>query len=123
MENFNFKTTKDIVLEINNKKVAAAKDYDLKTISDNNYIEAFGEDQPIAIVKGKTIYQINFLKMFIFDNDIDIFNLDDFNLKFSLNNKSILYEGCHWNSIKNFNDKNSIFESVSIIATKRIELI
>ena len=36
MENFNFKTTKDIVLEINNKKVAAAKDYDLKTISDNN---------------------------------------------------------------------------------------
>lgn len=121
MDKFNFPTSKDIYIEVNDVRLATVENYTLKTICDSNYIESFGESEPVATVKGRVRYEINVSKMYVCEDNIDFYNLSDFNFVVIRGNKKVVYKGCQLNNIKEFN-KNSFIEDVTIIAARRLEI-
>ena len=59
--------------------------------------------------------------MYVCDDNIDFYNLSNFDFVILKGNKKIIYKGCQLSNIKEFN-KNSFIEDVTIIAARRLEI-
>lgn len=127
MTKFDFPTSQDIYIEINGKKLAIVENYKAKSTQENKLIEAFGENEPVGIVPQKVKHKIELSRVYAFSeyggDNINFYDLHNFNLVIIKPNKKIIYSGCEWSYINENAALNAILENVEIIAAKRMEIV
>lgn len=123
-----FPTSKDIFIEIDGKKVAIVESYRAKSSRESRYVEAFGEDEPIGTISGRLRHVITLSRVYAtaaaISDGIDFHSLDNFNLVIVKPDRRIIYSQCRWADIEeqaNLNDV--VLESVTVVASKRMELL
>ena len=127
MLNITFPTSKDIYLEVNGKKLAVVESYKAKSTCESQYIEAFGQSEPIGTVTGKIHHTIELSRVYTCEenqnNKINFFDLHNFNLVIVKPDRKIIYSGCEWSGINESASVNSsVLENVTLIAAKRMEV-
>ena len=127
MLNITFPTSKDIYLEVNGKKLAVVESYKAKSTCNSQYIEAFGQSEPIGTVAGKIHHTIELSRVYACEknqnNKVNFYNLHNFNLVIVKPDRKIIYSGCEWAGINESASVNSsVFENVTLIAAKRLEV-
>ena len=127
MSLINIPTSKDIYIEVNGEKIAVAQSYYAKTTRESKYIEAFGQDEPVATVGGKINHTLTLSRVMVskgaIGDKIDFYNLSDFNVVIVKPNSKIIYTGCEWADIDQSVNLNQCFiEKVTIVAAKRMEI-
>ncbi|MDO4731755.1 MAG: hypothetical protein Q4B14_06540 [Clostridia bacterium] len=123
-----FPTSKDIYIEINGKKLAVIESYKSTSKRESRHIEAFGENESVGTIPGKIKYYVEISRIYMCDtnmnSEIDFYNLSDFNLTIVKPDKRILYSNCEWTQISESAGINdTLIESLSLIASSRMELI
>ncbi|MBQ4100207.1 MAG: hypothetical protein IJC83_01530 [Oscillospiraceae bacterium] len=123
-----FPTSRDIFIEIDGKKVAIVESYRAKSSRESRYVEAFGEDEPVGTISGRLRHIISLSRVYAtksaISDGIDFHTLDNFNLVIVKPDSRIIYTGCRWADIEeqaNLNDV--VLESVTVVASKRMELL
>lgn len=127
MLNISFPSSKDIYLEVNGKKLAVVESYKAKSTCDSQYIEAFGQSEPVGTVAGKIRHNIQLSRVYAcednLNNKVNFFDLHNFNLVIVKPDKKIIYSGCEWSEIDESASVNSsVLENVTLIAAKRMEV-
>lgn len=122
-----FPTSKDIYLEINGKKLAVAQGYKAKSTRESRYVEAFGSPQPVGAVGGRLRHSIELSRVCAtkeaVGDGVDFHNLSGFNVVIVKPDRQIIYSGCEWGEIMEVATLGEVvLESVSIVASKRMEL-
>lgn len=122
-----FPTSKDIYLEINGKKLAVAQGYKAKSTRESRYVEAFGSPQPVGAVGGRMRHTIELSRVCAtkeaLGDGVDFHNLSGFNVVIVKPDRQIIYSGCEWGEIMEVATLGEVvLESVSIVASKRMEL-
>lgn len=127
MLNITFPTSKDIYLEVNGKKLAVVESYKAKSTCDSQYVEAFGQSEPVGTVAGKIHHTIELSRVYACEessiNKINFYELHNFNLVIVKPDRKIIYSGCEWSGINESASINStVIENVTLIAAKRMEV-
>ena len=123
-----FPTSKDIYIEINGRRLAVAQGYKAKSKRESRYVEAFGSEQPVGTVGGRLghileLTRVCATKDAVRDN-IDFYNLTGFNVVIVKPDRQIIYSGCEWGEITETAALGEVvLESVTIVASKRMELV
>lgn len=110
-------------IELEGKRLAAVEGYEEKISFDSSYIEAIGETEPIAVIKGKARYEIAISKIYLCESEIDIEKVYNFDLVIVKNNKKITYSGCQIKDLKQHSSDKSIVENITLMASKREESV
>ena len=77
-----FPTSKDIYLEIDGRRVAAVQEYKSKAARESRYVEAFGADEPVGAVAGRTRYLLELSRVAVcqpLPPEVDFYGLENFN--------------------------------------------
>lgn len=122
-----FPTSSDIYLEVNGKKVAVVQSYSAKSARSSTSVEAFGEDQPVATVRGQAKHVIELTRLYATDQAIadglNFHDLEDFSLVICKPDRKIIYSGCQWSAIQETGTLGAmVLEKVTVVAAKRIEV-
>lgn len=122
-----FSTSNDIYIEVNGQKLAVAQSYRAQTSRDSKYVEAFGHSEPVGTIGGRKKHILELTRVAVGDaivgDGIDFYSLSGFNVVIVKPDRKIIYSGCEWAQIEeNGSLGNVMLESVSIVATKRMEL-
>ena len=122
-----FPTSKDIYIEVNGRRVAVAQAYRTRTDRDSRYVEAFGSAEPVGTIGGRVKHVLELTRVCLTDasmsDSIDFHELSGFNVVIVKPDRKVIYSGCEWASIdENAALGNTLLESVSIVASKRMEL-
>lgn len=89
---------REIYLEANGVRVADASSYSEQTAQQSRRIGAWGEQEPVATVPGRTAYALT-LEQLCPAGGIDLYDLTDFNVVIQKSNQKVIYSGCHWKTI------------------------
>ncbi len=127
MINITFPTSRDIYIEVEGKKLAVVESYKAKSSCVSQRIEAFGQNEPIGTVSGRVVYTIELSRVYTceenINNQINFYELNDFNLVIVKPNKKVIYSGCHWTTInESASLDNNVLENITLVATKRMEV-
>jgi len=122
-----FPTSNDIYIEINGKKIAVAQGYRTQTSRDSRYVEAFGHSEPVGTVGGRQKHILELIRVVVsadaIGDGIDFYGLSKFNVVIAKPDRKIIYSDCEWAQIEeNGSLGNVVLESVSIVASRRMEL-
>lgn len=121
-----FPTSSDIYLEVDGRKVAVVQSYSAKSTRSSTVVEAFGEEEPVATVRGQCRHVLELTRLYATDTAIadglDFHQLDDFSLVICKPDRRIIYSGCHWSNIHETAALGAmVLEKVTVVAAKRIE--
>ncbi len=127
MLNITFPTSKDIYIEVNGKKLAVVESYKARSTCESQYIEAFGQNEPVGTISGKVHHTIELSRVYVCDDDtnsrVNFYDLHNFNLVIVKPDKKIIYSGCDWSDINESASINgAVLEDVTLIAAKRMEV-
>lgn len=120
-----FPTGTDIYIEVNGRKVAVAQSYKAKTTKESRYVEAFGSCEPVGTVQGRIKHIIQLTRVCAANSagSINFHELSGFNLVIVRPHSKVIYSDCQWAEIQESAQMGEvIFETVSIIAAKRMEV-
>lgn len=122
-----FPTSKDIYLELNGRKLAVVESYKAKASRESQYIEAFGESEPVGTIGGRTRYIIELSRVYSIDTSIsdgiNFYDASNFNLVVVKPDRRIIYSGCEWSDILEGSEIGKVItEKVTLIASKRLEI-
>lgn len=122
-----FPTSNDIYIEVNGQKLAVAQGYRAQTSRDSRYVEAFGSSEPVGTIGGRQKHVLELTRVAVsssaLGDGIDFYSLSGFNVVIAKPDRKVIYSGCEWAGIEeNGALGNVVLESVSIVATKRMEL-
>ena len=122
-----FPTSSDIYLEVNGKKVAVVQSYSARSSRSSTSVEAFGEDQPVATVRGQAQHVLELTRLYATDQAIadglNFHDLEDFSLVICKPDRKIIYSGCQWSAIQETGTLGAmVLEKVTVVAAKRIEV-
>lgn len=121
----NVPTSKDIYIEVNGNKLAVVEGYKAYSVKESKLVEAFGEAEAVCAIPGKIKHYLELSKVYIESNayDVDFYSLSNFNVVIVKPDKRIIYTGCEWSEItENAGINDTIIESVSLIASNRMEM-
>lgn len=127
MLNITFPTSKDIYIEVNGKKLAVVESYKARSTCESQYIEAFGQNEPVGTISGKVHHTIELSRVYVCDDDtnsrVNFYDLHNFNLVIVKPDKKIIYSGCDWSDINESASINgAVLEDAKLIAAKRMEV-
>ena len=122
-----YPTSSDIYLEVNGQRIAAAQSYRANTTRESRYVETFGSLEPVGTAGGKVRHLLELSRVCIsgtaLEDGIDFHSLSNFNVVIVKPNGKIIYSGCEWAFIDEKATLGSVvLESVSIVASKRMEI-
>lgn len=122
-----FPTSADISIEINGRKLAVAQQYKAQTTRESRYVEAFGSTEPVGTVGGRVKHVLELTRVCALaeavGDGIDFHGLSGFNVVIQKPDRRIIYSGCEWATIdETASLGNVVMESVSIVASRRMEL-
>ena len=118
-------TSNDIFIEVNGRKIAVAQSYKARTSRDSKHVEAFGSAEPVATVGGRVKHQLELSRVLISSpgDGIDFHAVSGFNVVIVKPDRKIIYSGCEWANIdESVALGGVVLESVSIVASKRLEI-
>lgn len=119
-------TSCDIWLELDGKKVAVVQSYRCKTSRDSTTVEAFGEDEPVAVMEGPQKHQVELTRLYATDSAIadglDFYGLKEFSLVICKPDRRVIYSGCRWSDIEETAKlKETVAEKLTLVARRRME--
>lgn len=127
METVKIPTSSDIYLECDGTKVAVVQSYRALTTRSSKNIEAFGQQEPVATIRGLSKYELELTRLYATDNALkdrlNFYEMEDFSLVIVKPGRRIIYTGCQWNSLEESTALGgTVLEKVSLTATGRMEL-
>lgn len=122
-----FPTSKDIYLEIDGRRLAAAQSYKAKTTRDSRYVEAFGSDEPVGTVGGRTRHLLELRRVAVsrgaLDDGIDFHSVSGFNVVIVKPDSKVIYTGCEWSAIdESVALGDLVYETMTVVASGRMEV-
>lgn len=118
---------KDVYIKYNDEKIANVQSFKVKATQELNRIEAFLEEEPVAVILGKKKYVIDISKIYlntaVVSGSINLYNMKNFSIFVSYPDKSTEYLNCNWVNIEENVDFENIIEKAEIIAKDRVELL
>lgn len=122
----NFPTSRDIYIEVDGRRLAAAQSYKAKSSQDSRTVEAFGCSEPVGTVAGRVKHLLELTRVRLVESaadGMDFYGLEDFNVVIVKPDRKIIYSGCRWAAIDEAaNLGDPIYETVSIVAGRRMEV-
>ena len=120
-------TSADIYLEVDGVKVAVVQSYRAVTTRKSRAVEAFGQEEPVATVRGASRYVLELSRLYATDDairdGINFAALDGFSLVINKPDRSIIYYDCQWQELSESAEVGGmVLEQVSIVAGHRTEL-
>lgn len=127
METVKIPTSADIYLECGGVKMAVVQSYRAVTTRSSKNIEAFGQMEPVATIRGLSKYTLELTRLYATDaalkDGINFFDMEDFSLVIVKPGKRVIYTGCQWMSLEESASLGeTVLEKVSLTATGRMEL-
>ena len=121
-----FPTSSDSYLEVDGVKVAVVQSYTARTSRSSTTVEAFGEEEPVATVPGKTSHVLELTRLYATDEAIrdglNFHELSGFSLVICKPDRKIIYSDCQWSSIsEDAALGDMVVEKITVVAAKRIE--
>ena len=121
-------TTADIYIEVDGVKVAVVQSYRAVTNRQSHAVEAFGQEEPIATVRGASTYTLELSRLYATDeairDGINFSQLDGFSLVICKPDRSIVYYDCQWQELAESAEVGGmVLEQVRIVAGHRTELL
>ena len=119
-------TTADIYLEVDGVRVAVVQSYKATAKRTSKPIYAFGQEEPIATIRGQGKYTLELTRIYATDeairDGINFMDLEDFSLVICKPDRSIIYTGCQWSAVEqNAEVGGNVMEKVTIEAKRRLE--
>ena len=119
-------TTADIYLEVDGVRVAVVQSYRAVTTRQSRAVEAFGQEEPVATIRGQGQYTIELTRMYATDeairDGISFMNLDNFSLVVCKPDRNIIYSGCQWSQLQESAEVGgNVIEKITIEAARRTE--
>lgn len=120
-------TTADIYLEVDGVRVAVVQSYRAVTARQSRAVEAFGQEEPVATVRGASRYTLELSRLYATDDairdGIDFRSLDGFSLVICKPDRSVIYYDCQWQELTESAEVGGmVLEQVTIVAGHRTEL-
>lgn len=121
-------TSADIYLEANGVKVAVVQSYRAVTSRQSKNVEAFGQQEPVATIRGINKYTLELTRLYATDealkDGINFHDMEDFSLVIVKPDKRIVFTGCQWMSLEeSISLGGNVLEKVSLTATSRMEIL
>ena len=115
---------KNIYIEINGTKLAAAQDCKIRSQRTGHFVRGFGESEADGIAVGSAAHSIELSRIYINkDCTANIYELSGFDLTVIKPDGKILFSGCQWEDItENYSADGLILENVCISALTRTNL-
>lgn len=118
-------TSADIWLEVNGVKVAVVQSYQVTTTRSGRAIRAFGQDEPVATIRGSAEYTLSLSRIYATDaairDGLDFHTLEDFNLVICKPDKNVIYTGCQWINLQEHAEVGgTVLEQVTVTAAHRM---
>lgn len=125
MEARKIPTTADIYLEVGGKRVAVVQSYRAVSSCTSQTIEAFGQSEPVAAIRGQQQYTIELSRLYATDaalsDGLQFHELDDFSLVICKPDCRIIYSGCQWESLTESAEVGgTVLEQVRLRAAHRV---
>lgn len=119
-------TTADIYLEVGGVRVAVVQSYKVTTTRDSKAIYAFGQEEPVATIRGMGQYKLELTRIYATDeairDGISFMNLDNFSLVVCKPDRNIIYSGCQWSQLQESAEVGgNVIEKITIEAARRTE--
>ncbi len=126
MSTTTFPTSSDIYLEVDGVKVAVVQSYTAKSSQSSSTVEAFGESDPVATIRGQTQHTIELTRLYATDESIsdglNFHDLEGFSLVICKPDRKIIYSDCQWSDINEAGTLGAtVTEKITVVATKRLE--
>ncbi len=120
-------TTADIYLELNGVRVAVVQSYKATAARASRTVEAFGQSEPVATIRGAGAYTLELSRLYATDESIrdglDFYSLDDFNLVVCRPDSRVIYSGCQWAELSESAEVGGmVMEKVKITAARRTQV-
>ena len=120
-------TTADIYIEVDGVRVAVVQSYRAVTSRQSRAVEAFGQEEPVATVRGASKYMLELSRLYATDDairdGISFAELDGFSLVINKPDRSIIYSDCQWQELSESAEVGGVvLERVTIVAGHRTEL-
>lgn len=126
MSSFFVPTSKDIYLEADGVRLGTVESYKCYAARKSRSIEAFGEDEPVAAVTGRTSYTLELSRVDTspaYSDGVDFYALEDFSLVVVKPDRRVVYTGCRWSDIQESAEVGAaVIEKVKLVAAKRMVL-
>lgn len=127
METVKIPTSADIYLECDGVKVAVVQSYRALTTRTSKNIEAFGQQEPVATIRGLSRYTLELTRLYATDSalkdGLNFYEMEDFSLVIVKPGRRVIYTGCQWSSLEESTALGgTVLEKVSLTATGRMEL-
>lgn len=122
-----FPTSCDIWLELDGRKVAVVQSYHCKTTRNSTSVEAFGEDEPVAVIDGPQQHVIQLKRLYATDKAIadglNFYDLKDFSLVICKPDRRVIYSRCRWSDIEeNARLRETVVETLTLVSCHRMEI-
>ncbi len=119
-------TTADIYLEADGRRVAVVQSYRVTAKRSSKAIYAFGQEEPVATIRGQGRYTIELTRIYATDeairDGISFLELEDFSLVVCKPDRSVIYAGCQWSEIQESAEVGgNVMEKVTLEARSRVE--
>ena len=106
--------------------MAVVQSYKVTTNRSSKAIYAFGQEEPVATIRGQGQYTIELTRMYATDeairDGINFANLDDFSLVVCKPDRNIIYSGCQWSQLQESAEVGgNVMEKITIEAATRTE--
>ena len=119
-------TTADIYLEVDGRRVAVVQSYKVTAKRSSKAIYAFGQEQPVATIRGQGRYIIELTRLYATDeairDGVRFLDLEDFSLVVCKPDRSVIYGGCQWSEVQESAEVGgNVMEKVTLEARSRVE--
>ena len=120
-------TTADIYLEVNGVRVAVVQSYRAVSTRQARTVEAFGQAEPVATIRGNAAYTIELSRLYATDeavsDGLDFHTLSDFNLVVCRPDSRVIYSGCEWAELSERAEVGGmVLEQVTLTASRRTQV-
>lgn len=108
-------------VEIDGKQVAVVQGYSCKSTRTARPVEAFGEDEPVAVTDGPPTYRVELTRLRAADG-AELYGLKDFSLVICGPDRRVTYSGCRWSDIEESAGlRGGAAEKLTLVARSRTE--
>ena len=119
-------TSSDIYLEADGKRIAVVQSYKVTTSRSSSPIYAFGQEDPVATIRGQGKFTIELTRIYATDeairDGISFMELENFSLVVCKPDRSIIYTGCQWSQVQESAEVGgNVMEKVTLEAKARVE--